>query len=68
MCTAHAVAPNLPPLPKKRLPVKVIKPLETSKCRRRRRGTLPRRDAGCGSQWRYLQFRASAQPTVIWRH
>jgi hypothetical protein len=47
---AHAVAPNLPPQPEERLPVRGNKPLEHSKYRRRWRGTPPRSDAGCGSQ------------------
>ena len=58
MRAANAVAPNLPPPPQERRPVRGIKLLEHSKYRRRRRGTPPRRDAGCGSQWRYLHFRA----------
>ena len=43
MRAAHAVAPNLAPPSKERLPVRVIEPLAQSKYRRRRRGTPPRR-------------------------
>ena len=64
MCAAHVVTPNLPPPPEERVPVKVKKPLEHSKYRRRRRGTPPCRDAGCGSQRRFLQFRACAAPSI----
>jgi len=53
---AHAVASNLAFPPEVRLPVRGIKPLARSKCRCRRRGTPPRRDAGCGSQWRLLRL------------
>jgi hypothetical protein len=72
MRAAHAIAPNLPPPPEERLPVKVIKPMEHSKCRCRRRGAPPRRDEGYGSQWRFLHFRACAPPSIsewvdIWR-
>jgi len=58
MRAAEAVAPNLPYPPEERLPVRDAKPLTRSKCRRRRRGTPPRRDADCGSQWRFLRLRA----------
>jgi len=60
MRAAHAVAPNLPPPTDERPPVRGIKPLEHSTYRRRRRGTPPRRDAGCGSQWCFLHCRACA--------
>jgi len=54
---AHAVAPNLPPPPEERRPVRGIKPLERSKYHRRRLGTPLRRDADCGPQcdpqWRF---------------
>ena len=53
---ADAVAPNLPYPPEERLAVRDVKPLARSKCRRRRRGTPPRRDADCGSQWRFLVY------------
>jgi len=65
MRAAHAVAPNLPPPPEKRRPVRGIKPLERSKYHRRRLGTPPRRDAGCGSQWRFPRFRADARPRSL---
>jgi len=64
MRAAHAVAPNLPPPPEKRRPVMGINPLERSKYHRRRLGTPPRRDAGCGSQWRFPRFRPCARPSV----
>ena len=72
MGAADAVAPNLPYPPEERLPVRDVKPLSRSKCRCRRRGTPPRRDADCGSQWRFLRLRACAQPRIlggvdIWR-
>ena len=72
LCAADAVAQNLP-YPPECLPVRDMKPLARSKCRRRRRrGTPPRHDADCGSQWRYLRLRACAPPRVlgavdIWR-
>ena len=62
---AHAVAPNLPPPPEERRPVRGIKPLERSKNHRRRRGTPPRRDVGCESQWRFPRFRACARPGIL---
>jgi hypothetical protein len=62
---AHAVAPNLAPPPEERRPVRGIKPLERSKHHRRRLGTPPRRDAGCGSQWRFPRFRACARPRIL---
>ena len=65
MRAAHAVASNLPPPPEERRPVKGIKPLERSKYHRRRLGTPPRRDAGCGSQWRFPRFRACARPSIL---
>jgi hypothetical protein len=49
MRAADAVAPNPQYPPEERLPVRDVKPLPRSKCRRRRRGTPPRRDADCGS-------------------
>ena len=49
MRAADAVAPNLQYPPGERLPVRDVKPLTRSKCRRRRRGTPPRRDADRGS-------------------
>ena len=58
------VAPNLPPPPEERRPVRGIKPLERSKYHRRL-GTPPRRDAGCGSQWRFPRFRACARPRIL---
>jgi len=72
MLAADAVAPNLPYPPQERLPVRDIQPLARSKCRCRRHGTPPRRDAGCGSQWRFLRLRACAPPRIlggvdIWR-
>ena len=72
MRAAEAVAPNLPYPPKEHLSVRDMKPLARSKRRRRRRGTPPRRDAGCGSQWRFLRLRACARPRIlggvyIWR-
>jgi len=72
MRAADAVAPNLP-YPPECLPVRDMKPLARSKCRRRRRrGTPPRHDADCGSQWRFLRWRACARPRIlggieIWR-
>jgi len=45
--------------------VRGIKPLERSKYHRRRLGTPPRRDAGCGSQWRFPRFRACARPRIL---
>jgi len=65
MRAAHAVAPNLPPPPEERRPVRGIKPLERSKYHRRRLGTPPRRDAGYGSQWRFPRFRACARPRIL---
>jgi len=65
MRAAHAVAPNLPPPPEERRPVSGIKPLERSKYHRRRLGTLPRRNADCGSQWRFPRFRADARPRIL---
>jgi len=65
MRAADAVAPNLPYLPEERLPVRDVKPLARSKCRRRRRGTPPCRDADCGSQWRFLRLRACAPLRVL---
>jgi len=65
MCAADAVAPNVLYLPEKRLLVRDVKPLARSKCRRRRRGTPPRRDADCGSQWRFLRLRACARPRIL---
>jgi len=59
MRAADAVAPNLPYPPEERLPVRDVKPLARSKCRRRRRGTPPRRDADCASQWRFLRLHAT---------
>ncbi len=72
MRAAHAVAPNLPPPPEERRPMRGIKPLERSKYHRCRLGTPPRRDADCGSQWRFLRLRACAPPRIlggvdIWR-
>jgi len=46
-------------------PVRGIKPLECSKYHRRRLGTPPHRDAGCGSQWRFPRFRACARPRIL---
>jgi hypothetical protein len=60
MRAADAVAPNLPYPPEERLSVRDVKPLARSKCRRRRRGTPPRRNVDCGSQWRFLRLRACA--------
>ena len=65
MRAADAVAPNLPYPPEERLPVRDMKPLARSKCRRRRRGTPPRLDADCGSQWRFLRLRACAPPRIV---
>ena len=65
MRAAHAVAPNLPPPPEERRPVRGIKPLERSKYHRRRLGTPPRRDADCGSQWRFPRFRVDARPRIL---
>ena len=62
---AHAVAPSLPPPPEERRPVRGIKPPERSKYHRRRLGTPPRRDAGCGSHWRFPRFRACARPSIL---
>ena len=42
-----------------------VKPLARSKYRRRRRGTPPRRDADCGSRWRFLRLRACAPPRIL---
>jgi hypothetical protein len=72
MRTADAVAPNLPYPPEERLLVRNVKPLARSKCSRRRRGTPPRRDAGCGSQRRFPRLRACApqhflEGVTIWR-
>ena len=44
-----------------------VKPLARSKCRRRRRGTPPHRDADGGSQWRFLRLRACAPPRIVGR-
>jgi hypothetical protein len=65
MRAAHAVAPNLPPPPEERRPMRGIKPLERSKYHRRRLGTPPRRDADCGSQWRFPRFRVDARPRIL---
>jgi len=65
MRAAQPVAPNLPPPPEERLPVRGMKTLEHSKYRRHRRGTPPRRDAGYESQWRFLRFRACAPPGIL---
>jgi len=65
MRAAHAVAPYLAYPPQWRLPVRHTKPLARSECRRRRRGTPPRRDADCRSQWRYPRLRASARPRIL---
>ena len=72
MRAADAVAPNLPYTPEERLPVRDVKPMARWKCRCRRRGSPPRRDADCGSQWRFLRLRACARPRIlggveIWR-
>jgi len=72
MRAAEAVAPNLPYPPQEHLSVRANQPLARSKCRCRRRGTPPRRDADCGSQWRFLRLRACAPPRIlggvdIWR-
>ena len=72
MRAADAVAPSMPYPPQERLPVRDIQPLARSKCRCRRRGTPPRRDADCGSQWRFRRLRACAPPRIlggvdIWR-
>ena len=61
MRAAPAVAPNLPPPPEERRPMRGIKPLERSKYHRRRLGTPPRRDADCGSQWRFPRFRVEVR-------
>jgi hypothetical protein len=65
MRAADAGAPDLPYLPEERRPVRDVKPLARSTCRRRRRGTTPRRDADCGSQWRFLRLRACAPPRIV---
>ena len=62
---AHAVAPNLAYPPGWRLPVRHSKPLARPECRRRKRGTPPRRDADCGSQWRFPRLRACARPRIL---
>jgi hypothetical protein len=45
---------------------------DRDECRCRRRGTPPRRDADCGSRWRFPRLRACAPPSIsewvdIWR-
>jgi hypothetical protein len=65
MRAADAIALNLPYLPERCLLVRGIKPLARTKCRCRRRGTPPRRDANCGSQWRFLLLRACVPPRIL---